>query len=134
MPVSLTVRRARAFAEALFSTPEGAPPAERLDYLMAELSATLSAAGAQMRWVYTLALFAVTTLAPLFVLHLPGLGRLPVPLRVRALHAMESRGWSSAPVLLAKALLCVLWYEHPAVAHEVGIRELGARTPEGTAA
>ncbi len=122
-----TLRRARAFAEALFSSADGPPPSERLDWVMGELASMLDAAGGRMRFTYALALLALSTLAPLFIGRPPGLARLPLHARVRALHAMESHGWSSAPILMAKALLCVLWYEQPAVAHEVGVRQLGAR-------
>jgi hypothetical protein len=114
-----TLRRLRVVAEAVFSTEHGAPPAARLDWLLAELEDFLARAGSRTRGVLGLAVFAVTVLAPLFAGHLPPLGRLPLRERARALTLLE-RSRFGAPVLAVKALLCVLYYEHPDAAREVG--------------
>lgn len=109
----------RAVAEAVFSTERGAPPRERVDWLMLEMEDFLARAGARTRWVIRLALLSVTLLAPLFAGHLPPIRRLPVRERARALTLLE-RSRFGAPVLAVKALLCVLYYEHPDAAREVG--------------
>jgi hypothetical protein len=113
------LHRLRAVAEAVFSTEHGAPPAERIDWLMAELEDFLARAGGRTRLVLKLAALAVNVLAPLVAGHLPPLGRLPLRERARALTLLE-RGRFGAPVLAIKALLCVLYYEHPDAAREVG--------------
>lgn len=109
----------RAFAEALFSTAEGPPPPERLDWLMAEMDDYLDAAGPGARFVFFLALTVVAWAAPLFAWRPPTLARLPLPVRVRALSRMES-SFASAPILAVKAFLCVVYYEHPDVQRECG--------------
>lgn len=108
-----------AVAEAVFSTTEGPPPGERLTWLKDELEDFLARAGSQTRLILRLALLAITIVAPLLILRLPTLGRLAVHDRVRALARMEDSALS-APVLAVKALLCILYYEHPDAQAEVG--------------
>ncbi len=113
------LRHLRAFAEALFSTAEGPPPAARLDWLMAEMEDYLDAAGPAARFVFTLALTVVAWVSPLFIGAFPTLARLEVADRVRALTRMEE-SFASAPILAVKAFLCVVYYEHPEVQRECG--------------
>lgn len=128
--------RVRAFAEALFSTAEGAPPAERLDWLTREFADYLVKAGGRARLILSLALFAVSWLAPLMVDEWPTIVRLDRLTRIRALERMEA-SFLSAAVLAVKAFLCVIYYEHPDVQREVGYvgaatfpMALEARAPE----
>ncbi len=86
---------------------------------MAELEDFLARAGARTRFLYGAAVLALTVLAPLVIGRLPPLGRLPVRERARALSVLEHSRFG-APVLAVKALLCVLYYEHPDAAREVG--------------
>lgn len=109
----------RAFAEALFSTEEGPPPAERLDWLVGQMGDYLERAGPAARLIFGLALFVVTWLAPLFIWRPPTLRGLEVEERIKALTRMEE-SFASAPVLAVKAFLCVVYYEHPDVQREVG--------------
>lgn len=111
--------RIRAFAEALFSTPDGAPPADRLDWLTREFADYLVKAGGRARFIITLALFAVSWFAPLMVDEWPTIARLDRLTRIRALERMEA-SFLSAAVLAVKAFLCVIYYEHPDVQREVG--------------
>ncbi len=113
------VRGLRSVAEAVFSTAEGPPPGERLDWLALELEDFLARAGAQTRLTLRLALFALSILAPLMVLRFTSLSRLPVTERARAIGRLEHSSLG-APVLAVKALLCVLYYEHPDAAEEIG--------------
>lgn len=110
--------RVRAIAEALFMTHAGPPPAERLDWLVREAEDFLARAGARSRFVVGLATFVVGLLAPLVVLRFVPLARMPVRERARALSALEDR--FGAPVLAVKAMLCILYYEHPDAASAVG--------------
>ena len=108
----------RAFAEALFSTEAGAPPAPRMDWLMKEMDDYLQRAGSRARFVFGLALYVVSFLSPLFIRRLPTLRSLEVQERVDALTRMEE-SFAAAPVLAVKAFLCVVYYEHPDVQREV---------------
>lgn len=112
------IARARAVAEALFSTEAGPPPAERLDWLERELEDFLARAGARSRFIVSLALFAVVVLAPLVSLRLRRFVRLSVNERARALARLEDT--FGGPVLAVKAILCVIYYEHPDAARFVG--------------
>lgn len=112
------VIRARIIAEALFATGEGPPPAARLDWLAAETEDFLARSGWRTRLVVGLALFAVWMLAPLLVFRFTSLRRMSVPERAHALQRLEDT--FGAPVLAVKAMLCVLYYEHPDAARGVG--------------
>lgn len=112
-------RHLRAFAEALFSTEAGPPPAARIDWLMVEMDDYLLRAGPAARFVFGLSLWVVTLLSPVFIRRLPTLASLDVPERIDALTHMEE-SFASAPVLAVKAFLCVVYYEHPDVQREVG--------------
>ncbi len=115
----------RAFAEALFSSEAGAPPEERIDWLMTEMEDYLERAGPSARFIFRFSLVVVSLIAPLLIGHLQPLRGLSVGERVRALTRMEA-SFASAPVLAVKAFLCVVYYEHPDVQREVG--HLGAST------
>jgi hypothetical protein len=120
----------RAVAEAVFSTDAGPPPPARLDWLCVELADFLSRAGARTRLMLRLALLAVSLVAPLLAGRLPPLRRLSLSERIRALTLLEQSPFG-APVLAVKALLCVLYYEHPDAAREIGFDSecLGAPSP-----
>lgn len=89
-----------------------------MDWLALELEDFLARSGAQTRLVFRLSLFAVSVLAPLSIGRFRSLASLPVAERARALGSLEDR--FGPPVLAVKALLCVLYYEHPDAAREVG--------------
>ena len=109
----------RNVAEAIFVTDEGPPPKERLDWLALECEDFLARSGARTLWVLRLALFALGVLAPLSILRFTSLGKLPVSERVRALAQLE-HGRLGAPVVAVKAFLCVIYYEHPDAAAQIG--------------
>jgi hypothetical protein len=109
----------RAAAEAIFATEAGPPPTERLDWLCVEIEDFLAHAGSNARFLLRFALLAVSVLAPLFLLRFTRLKKLPLAERVRALTRLEHSALGS-PVLALKALLCVLYYEHPDAAREIG--------------
>lgn len=117
-PVPAGVRRtARLVAEALFS-PDGEPPdAARLDWLEADFADFYARAHGNAGLILRLSLFALMWLAPLFVNRLGPLSTLPIPRRVIALERFESS--LLAPAALAvKAMLCILWFEHPRTQRE----------------
>ena len=110
--------RSRTVAQALFLTAAGPPPEGRLDWLVNEVEDFLARAGSRSRFVVGLALFAVCLLAPLAVGSVRPLGRMSVEERARALGRLEDV--FGAPVLAVKALLSVIYYEHPEAARAVG--------------
>ncbi|MCC6216598.1 MAG: hypothetical protein IT376_17185 [Polyangiaceae bacterium] len=111
--------RLRSLTEAIFATAAGPPPAARVDWVVAEVEDVLAHAGAQMRWTMAAATLVIVWIAPLFVGRLGSLASLPFRERVRALAALEASALGG-PVLAVKALLCILYYEHPDAAAEVG--------------
>jgi hypothetical protein len=62
---------------------------------------------------------AISVLGPLHVSRLPPFRRLSQEQRARALERME-RGPFSLAVFGAKAILCILYFEHPGPAREIG--------------
>jgi hypothetical protein len=115
----LTNRAVRFVAEALFYRDRPVPEA-RLAFLQAETLELLQTAGPRARTLFVLCLLGVFLLAPLFVRRLPTLGRLPLPLRIEALRRMEDSALGAPLVLAVKAALCVLYYEQPEAAREIG--------------
>jgi hypothetical protein len=114
-----SLRALHAVAEALFATSAGPPPAERLEWLMLEIEDFLARAGPRTRLVLGLAVFAVSVLAPLGVLRFKALRRLPLGQRVHALRRLENSRLS-APLFAVKALLSLIYYEHPDAQRGVG--------------
>ena len=113
------LKAARAFCEALFSTAEGPAPRDRMDWLMGEIDALWDRAGARSAGFYKLALILVNLLAPLMIGKLSPLWALPLEERVRALTRMEHSPLA-AVVLASKAVICIIYYEHPDSAKEIG--------------
>jgi hypothetical protein len=107
-------------AEALFSVRGEAPPPERMRWLGAELDDFMARASGAGRFQFAVASALVSVIAPLLVGRLPGLGGLPIARRVHALERLEET--AAAPLLIAlRAILCLIYYEHPDAAREVGI-------------
>ena len=114
------LRAARHFAEAFFATSEGPPPAERLDWMERELDDFLGRAGGRGRGTFRLALFAITWGAPLFVGRLGPLGRLAIADRVHALETFESIPGLGLALFLVRAIVSIVYYEHPDAARDIG--------------
>ena len=112
--------RTRSLAEALFATDGGPPPAERVEKVAEAFGRQIDAGGLRTRLVFRLALFAIGWVAPLLILRAPTLWRLPWRERVAALSLMEDSGFLAAPVMLCKAILCIVYYEEPGAAEEMG--------------
>lgn len=113
------LKAARAFCEALFSTDEGPPPTERMDWLMGEFDDYLTVAGWRSGGGYKLGLIVLALLAPLMIFKFVPLWRLSLAERVRALRRME-RSPLAVLVLGMKSILCIIYYEHPDAAREIG--------------
>ncbi len=108
----------RIIAEAMFSGDSGPPPADRLDWLVADHEDYLWHAGPRTRLVYRFALFVVMWLAPLLVWRKP-LSWQSGPARVQTLQRIEG---SAAALLwlLVKTGLCIIYFEHPDAERETG--------------
>lgn len=120
-----TQRAARAVSEALFSRAgqPGGPARSltaRLDFVQAEIADLLHRTGTRARLLFQASLFGVVWLAPLFVRRVRPLGSLRLADRVVALTRMERSAWGSPLVLAVKAVLCILFYEHPESVREIG--------------
>jgi hypothetical protein len=114
-----TIRAASAIAEAVFARDGRPPAAERIAWLEREFEDFLARSGPRSRFVLSLMVRLVSLLAPLFIGRMATLGALSVPDRVRALTRLEKR--FGEPLLAVKAMLCLLYYEHPDAAAEVGV-------------
>ena len=106
-----------AIAEALFAGPDGPPPAERLTFILDDITDFLRHAGKRGRMIYRLALFAVVWIAPLTRLRRP-LHLVPVNQRIQRLERMEETVFGLA-FFLVKTILCILYYEHPDAEAEI---------------
>jgi hypothetical protein len=128
--------RARSLAEALFSTEAGPPPADRLDRATEAFGRQVYGGGLRTRLLFCVALHAIGWIAPLLILRMPTAWRLPWRVRVAAISRMEDSGFLAAPVMLCKAILCLVYYEEPGAAEEVGHVGVGfwEKPPAGGAA
>lgn len=105
--------------EALFARAAGPPPASRLEWLCDDLADFLTHAGPRSRFMFHACRLATSWLAPVLVASVPPLRRQPLARRSEALAAME-RGPLGMAVLGVKAMLSMVWYEHPDSAAEIG--------------
>ncbi len=110
----------RAFAEALFFTDQGPPPAARIDWVIDELEDYLAHSGPRAQMVFAASITAVSTLAPPFSGKARLLPMLTPEERAHAIERFEQTPLGLA-VLGAKAMLCLIWYEHPEVRADVDI-------------
>jgi hypothetical protein len=134
-PVPPSVRRtARLVAEALFSPDGVSTVQERLDWLEEDFADFYARAHGNARMVLRASLFALMWVAPLFAF-------VPAPLSVhsirrRALALERFEASPLAPAALAvKAMLCIIWFEHPVTRRETGTEPscLGSRRRGGSA-
>lgn len=108
-----------ALAEVLFATEEGPAPTDRVSWLCDDLDHFFAHAGVRARAMYGLCLLGIGLMAPLLIGRLPPLRSLSFDDRARALETLEKSPFALA-VFGAKALLCIVYYEHPEVAARVG--------------
>lgn len=108
-----------ALSEALFATRRGPPPADQLAWLADDLDDFLRRAGSHARWSMRLCLLAVAWMVPLFMRRLGGFAAMDLASRTEGLERMEASSLG-VPFFGAKAILCVLWYEHEENARHAG--------------
>ena len=78
----------------------------------------LARAGFRSRLMFSFMVWLTTVLAPLLSGRFTLLYGMPLAERVRAVALLEKR--FSEPLLAVKALLCLVYYEHPDAARDVG--------------
>ena len=111
---------ARAVAEALFAGDAGPPPEARVAWLVDDFDDFLESAGPRSALIIGSALRLATWVAPLMIGKRPPLARLDVVERCRALSKLESTP-VGLPVLALKAVLSLIYYEHPDAMREIGV-------------
>jgi len=113
----------------MFARDAGAPPPERLAWLCDDLNDFVSQAGPRSALVLSAAVRLATWVAPVMVGRRPPLSRLTVDERCNALARLEGSP-AGLSILALKAMLCLLYYEHPEAQREVGLDNncLGRRT------
>ena len=112
-------KAAAAVAEVLFSDGDTRPPEQRLAWLAKELEDYVDRIGFQSRTIIRASTFAVDMLGPLLVAKLPPFSEQPFDVRAEALERLERTPLGLATFAL-KAILCILYFEHPDAASEVG--------------
>jgi len=112
-------RNALALAEVFFVTEAGPPSRERLDWLWTHLEDYHRTVGGLGIFGFRLALFLISWIGPILIGRLPTLRRLPMDKRMKAVDAFE-RSPVGMTLYATKALLSMLYMEHPDVAAELG--------------
>lgn len=106
-------------AEIVFADEDGPPPPERVRWFVHEFDDFLSRVGARSRFIVSAAMGVVNRVSPLMALRPGPLRRLSRERQVLALERLEKS--PLAPALLAtKAGMCLVWFEHPDAAEEIG--------------
>lgn len=113
------VRASGRIAEALFHDGVSAPPADRIAWLEDDVRDFLGRATGRARFLFRLCVFLVVWVGPLWAWSLPPLTWMNVERRIRVLERLEQSLLAFA-FLATKALLCMMYYEHPDAAREVG--------------
>lgn len=109
----------RVLIETLFATDEGSPPNGRVEWVLAEAEDLIRHSGPKLRLIFGLLLFFLNRIGPLLSLRFPSLGRLPLGERIELLTKME-HGIAAGPLLAVRALLAIVYYEHPDAANLIG--------------
>jgi hypothetical protein len=119
-PTPRSVDTMMAIAEAVFAGEQGAPPRHRIDWLRREYIDLMSRASGRGRFYFWAGALVVSIVAPLLHGTLRPFRRLSLADRIAALTKFEANVLGSILIAL-RAILCLLWYEHPEVAREVGM-------------
>lgn len=119
-PVSPAFYRALwAICETLFAADRQPPAANRTRWVCDELVDFVSHAGVRSRWMMRLLVFYVGTVGAVLALRPPPFRLLNLADRVRGLQRLESSPLA-LPLFGLKALLCLVYYEHPEHVRAIG--------------
>jgi len=89
-----------------------------MEWMGRETEDFLARCGGQSRFFFSLMVWLVSLAAPLLSGRFALLGSLHLEDRVLALENLERR--FAEPLLAVKAILCLIYYEHPEAGREVG--------------
>lgn len=113
------LRDVAAVGEVLFATEDGPPPPERMAWLAAQIEDFMARVQRRPAFVFRASLFALSWVAPLLVWRVAPLRALSYETRTRALPRLERTPLAVA-VFAVKAMLCIVYYEHPDAAAAIG--------------
>ena len=114
-----TLRRSMAIAETMFHSDAGPVDPARIVWLREEFKNFLGHAGPWARFLAGLCSFVTTTLGPLLAFKFQRFTSLTVESRLRVLERLEATPFALA-FLGIKTMLCILYYEQPGAAEELG--------------
>lgn len=112
-------KQLHAVAGAMFSQDGQAPPVARLNWCVAQIDDLLTRVGGRGAFAYRFALAVIAWCAPLLIWRLPRFARLSQEQRIRALLRVEKSPLKTLLFAL-KALLCIVYFEHPDAAEATG--------------
>ncbi|MFT6397688.1 MAG: hypothetical protein ACJAYU_002443 [Bradymonadia bacterium] len=101
-----------------------------MGWLEARLAEMRREVGGRGMFVFGFGLWAVSWLAPLWSFRTPSLGRHDLPAR-RAIVEKWERSPFGLTIFAVKAILCILYFEHPGAAEELGFDGEPLRTSDG---
>jgi hypothetical protein len=119
LELNFWLRRLGVIAEAVFASDHALLDSQRLRWLLAEIKDFTERAGPRARFVIVLSTLAVSVLAPLLSRRFCSLLKFAPRERIRALERLEASALC-APLIAVKALLAVIYYEHPDAQRDVG--------------
>jgi len=123
-PTRAWQKQLHAIAGALFSEDGSAPPAERLNWCVTQIADILEKVGGRGAFAYRFALFVMGYFSPLLLFRFRSFASLPQADRVRTLERVEQSALKTLLFAL-KALLCIVYFEHPDAAEATGFDGLG---------
>ncbi len=106
-------------AEVVFATEDGPPSPDRIRWFIHEFDDFISRTGVRSRLIVGAAMGVVSRLSPLLALRPGPLHRLSSERQVLALERLE-KSPAAAALLATKAAMCLVWFEHPEAAAEIG--------------
>jgi hypothetical protein len=118
-PPASKLKTLGVLAEVVFANEDGPPPPERIRWFVHEFDDFVSRIGTRSRFIVGAAMSVVTRVSPLFALRPGPLHRLTLEQQVIALERLE-RSPLAASLLATKAAMCLVWFEHPDSAAEIG--------------
>jgi len=118
-PEKAWLRDVAAVGDVLFATADGPPPPERMAWLAAQIEDFMARMEPRSRFVFRASLFALSWVAPLLVFRFAPLRALSYETRARSLPRLE-RTPLAVTVFAVKAILCIVYYEHPDAAAGMG--------------
>jgi hypothetical protein len=107
-----------ALALALFDRGPGIP-ADRLEWALRDIESFLEHAGPRTSFLFGLAVTALEWLPLVFIGRPSRMSRLQADLRLRYLQAVDRSALAGA-LLLPKAILSLVYFEHPDAVRETG--------------